>query len=596
MDKLPVLTESDIRDWSDSRSFSRGRGYYQNGAILHPRRAEMTLKAECRGSSPQPYRVEVTLNSRGIESGSCSCPVGYGGTCKHGVALLLTWLHKPETFSEVVEQKRALEERSKEELIYLIGKMLERHPGLETLLEMPIPQAGGDVAPIDPDVIRRQVQETLESSYDEYGWRHGYGDFVDLSFVIGQGEAYEKAADWENAAVVYETVARQILDSYEELYDEEGEYLSFVNSCAAGLQSCLTHIDDPAIRMHLLEALFYIDRWDTNYGGVGAGDEAHSALVEETTPEEKAQIAQWIQAELAQTGDGFTGKWRRQVYGGFLLGLQQDEMDDETFLAVCRETDRILDLIQRLLELDRLDEAVAEARTASDWDLTQMADIFRAAGYGDVVAEVIAQRPPDSKDLRPVEWLLDYRRETGDLADALAIAQRIFARRSRVHEFKVVRDIAEELGVLEEVVGPIIRHLAEKKEYILLTQIYINEKEVDLALDALAQAEENQDRRFYLSGASLAQLRLQVAALAEKERPNAAISLYLRAAEDLLQARGRGNYHTAAEYLQRIGAIYRQSNRAQEFEALVLRLREENSRLRAMQDEFNKAGLPGAKK
>ncbi|MCK4470556.1 MAG: SWIM zinc finger domain-containing protein, partial [Anaerolineae bacterium] len=93
MTTLPELTESDVRRWTDERSFGRGRGYFRGGYILNPRRQGDTLKARCQGSRPQPYRVEITLGPDGIASGTCSCPVGAGGHCKHGVALLLTWIH-----------------------------------------------------------------------------------------------------------------------------------------------------------------------------------------------------------------------------------------------------------------------------------------------------------------------------------------------------------------------------------------------------------------------------------------------------------------------------------------------------------------------
>ena len=97
----PQLTESDIRRWIGERSFERGLGYFRRGHILDPRRQGDTLKARCLGSRPTPYYVEITLGQGGIVVGTCSCPVGGGGHCKHAAALLLTWLHQPDTFLEV---------------------------------------------------------------------------------------------------------------------------------------------------------------------------------------------------------------------------------------------------------------------------------------------------------------------------------------------------------------------------------------------------------------------------------------------------------------------------------------------------------------
>lgn len=589
MSTKPTLSEEQIRDWTDGRSFSRGLDYFRNGAIKHPRRDGMTLKAECQGSAPRPYRVEMTLNDTGVSSGFCSCPVGHGGHCKHGVALLLTWLHSPESFTESVSQKRSLEERSREELIQLIIQMIDRYPDLETLLEMPAPGAGQRGETVDPAVIRAQLSDALEAD-DDGQWGYGVVDTSKLFLVAEQGDAYAAAGDWRNAATVYATVALEILDSYEELYDDEGEYLMVVDKCAADLIQCLRNLNGPEDRLDILETLYSIYRWDIDAGGVGAGDEAYVGLIEESSAGEKNAVAQWVRQDLAQIGDhGST--WRRQAFGGFLLTLEMDEMDDEAYLSVCRETGRTLDLVKRLLDLERVDEAATEAANASDWDLTRMADIFHATGHGDVVARIIESRPVNERDLRPLAWLLTYRRETGDLSGALAVAQQIFERQEWLENYRTVRDIAQEAGLLEEVTAPILRQLAADQKYRLLTEIYLSEGEIDRALAAFAQAEAHEQQGFGRVG--LANLRLRVAGAAEKERPDAAIPIYVRTVEQLIAARGRDNYRQAAAYLMRLQSLYRQMDREAEFAALALRLREENRNLPAMKDEFNRAGVPG---
>ena len=79
MSDLPQLTEADICRWTGDESFRRGQRYFDQDAILNPRRASMVLKAQCQGSRSQPYRVQITLGPDGIVSGDCSCPVGGGG-------------------------------------------------------------------------------------------------------------------------------------------------------------------------------------------------------------------------------------------------------------------------------------------------------------------------------------------------------------------------------------------------------------------------------------------------------------------------------------------------------------------------------------
>ena len=126
MSTIPTISEDDIRYLVGERSFSLGQEYFRGKAIFNPQRLGMTLKARCQGSSPDAYRVEVTFDSTGVASSSCSCPVGY--RCKHIAALLLTWVHRPEEFLEQQEADTLLEQYSKAELITLVKKMLKRQP------------------------------------------------------------------------------------------------------------------------------------------------------------------------------------------------------------------------------------------------------------------------------------------------------------------------------------------------------------------------------------------------------------------------------------------------------------------------------------
>ncbi|MCA9918189.1 MAG: SWIM zinc finger family protein [Anaerolineales bacterium] len=95
------LTEASIRNRVGEQSFKRGKRYFQQDAIMSPWIQGNMLKAKCWGSMPQPYHVWVQLGVNDIDSGECSCPVGDGGYCKHVAALLLMWLHKPDSFQEV---------------------------------------------------------------------------------------------------------------------------------------------------------------------------------------------------------------------------------------------------------------------------------------------------------------------------------------------------------------------------------------------------------------------------------------------------------------------------------------------------------------
>jgi len=582
MTDLPELTESDIRRWTGEPSFERGRGYFRRGHILDPRRQGDVLKARCLGSRPQPYHVEVTLGTEGIVAGSCSCPVGGGGHCKHAAALLLTWLHRPDTFLEVEELETALNRRSKAELVALIRRMVARYPDLETLLELPV--AGeGKPQPVDAEVIRRQARSVFHGiGFDD--WGAVYGIARQLLELVQIGDDYAGRGAWRDAATVYQAVAEETLDNYEMVQDESGDLNEVVNRCVAGLGECLQATQDAVQREVLLRALFDVYRWDVDFGGIDMGYAAPGIILEQATPEEKRQVARWVRDALP-AGGSWSDDYHRQVYGGFLLSLEEERLDDEAFLHICRETKRWRDLVDRLLALDRVDEAVGAACEVGDYGLLRLADVFVAHDRADLAERLIRERARTSDDSRLTVWLKERAQERGDLAEALTLAEALFWKRPGVPGYQELRDLARPLGQWNDLRVAILSRLADEGQYGLLTEIHLEERDVDRALETLEQV------RASAWGWGGGQLSIRVAQVAEESRPRAAIRIYVEWTERLIAARGRGNYAEAARYLVRVRDLYHRLGEEETWHTLIAGLREQNRQLRALQDELNKVGL-----
>jgi len=584
MSGLPPLTEADIRRWTGDESFRHGQRYFGQDAILNPCRVGMTLKAHCQGSRSQPYRVQITLGLKGMASGSCSCPVGGSGHCKHVAALLLTWLNDADTFVDVEDMATTLDRRSKPELIDLIGKMVERYPDLEMLVELPVP---GEVTskPVDAESIRRQIHRVFSSA--GYEWGVASEVALDLGNVVDVGDGYVEREDWRNAAIVYETIIREALDQYQIMQDEEGDLNEVVNRCVGGLGQCLSATEDPAQRETILQALFDTYVWDVNFGGIDMGYEAPSVILEQSTPEERRLVAGWVRSAMP-TSDSWSHDYHRQILGRFLLELEKDELDDEAFLRICRETGRWLDLVDRLLALKRVDEAADVARSAGDYDLLRLADVFVAHEQADLATELMRTRARTSQDTRLPEWLKQRAMERGDSKEALAWAQQLFWQRPSLEGYEQVKALSQSLGTWENLYVEILSRLSKQKQHTLLTEIYLKEGQVDRALESVKRV---------MSGASgmwgmyQTPLSIQVAQAAEPSHPQESIRIYVDAAGQLIQARGRDNYTTAAKYLSRVRKLYRRLGEDKTWQALIADIRQQNSSLRALKEELSKAGL-----
>lgn len=602
MSVLPSLTRSDVRNWTAERFVERGQRYFDQGRIQHPRRRANRLIADCQGSQPTPYRVEVTLGDSGIQSATCSCPMGDGGRCKHVVALLLTWIEAPKPFTEEEALSAQLRTKTRDQLIRLIERMIDRHPDLETMVSL----AAGGTSDFDAKVFRQRVQQVFSSTggyeYYDYGYG-GYDVARDLEPFVQRGDDYAEAGNHFEAAQAYRITAEVILNHYEEFADEGGDLGAVANTCAEQLGDLLPDADDPDLRTAILHGLFDIYRWDIDAGGFGIGDPAYSAILEHATAEERYRVADWVRETLP--GDVTSEKkafdlmsgtfirwdvssWKREALGRFLLDLEADRLDDDTYLQICQDTGQLDALVDRLLDLDRLDDALDALRDASDTDVYHLADWFVEYGAETDIRNLVHERIEAAQDpnVRLIEWLRDYAATHDNPEAALNLSRQLFWARPSVDRYERLRTAAQALDRWDEVRANILDRLDEGGQYDLLTRLYLSDGNVDRALQTVHQTETSGWYGIYPS------LKVEVARAAEDEYPERAADLYLDRAGSLIDERGRKNYAQAAEHLQRIKRIYHDVlNDASQWADLIEMIRTDYSNLPALQDELDKAGL-----
>src|SRR5215218_5658193 len=235
-EKLPRLTEAHVRELASEKSFDRGEAYYHDGSVLEPVLQERELRAQCQGSDYEPYQVSATLSKSGIAETSCTCPYDYGGICKHLVALLLTYIHEPQSFRSIPPLATLLAGRSREELITLIGELIKQEPELLSLVELSVAteqaKRGGQV---DVAAYRRQTRQAL---------RHESEHVVEkeLRALKEVAARAAKAGDWLNAGAIYHAVLDEAVRGYDDILreiDEDGRVAIVVDECALGLSQCL---------------------------------------------------------------------------------------------------------------------------------------------------------------------------------------------------------------------------------------------------------------------------------------------------------------------------------------------------------------------
>ena len=577
------LSEKDIRKWIETASCERGHRYFENDAILDAQRQGMTLKAYCEGSQLHPYRVNVTFGGDGISGAHCSCPVGGSGRCKHVAALLFTYLNRPDDFREVEELDTSLGKRTKEELVGLIKQMLARQPELEALVETPLPTEARRCTSIDLESYRRRAAAAFRC-IQHTSWRVEMGIATELNSIVELGKGFAEQVNCASAAIVYQAISQEVLSHYEMFDDEEGELGSVVNDCVKELGQCLAGVEnDTTVREMILHALFDIYRFDVDFGGVGLGDEVPDIILKHARPEERRTVADWVRSAIpSEKKDSWSNNWHREEYGGFLLDLEKEALDDEGYLRICRETRRLVDLVERLLALGRCEEAITEAEKADDYYLLQLADIFVAHDQGETAEHLLVERTKTTRDSRILEWLKKRYKEQGNISAALALAQKLFQIHAELSTYQEVRGLAQKVGDWEKFRIRLLNDITRRKEYNLLTKIYLDEGEIDRALETVKRTQ---------ICAWTPNLQIEVARAAEKTRPHSSIEIYLQLAEVLINVRGRDNYRQACIYLSRARNLYQRINQEETWTRYVLALRERNRSLRALMEELSKAGI-----
>ncbi len=452
-------------------------------------------------------------------------------------------------------------------------------------------------------------------------YRHQIADVFrrDTPRITQELLAVKKAADrlaqqqdYLGAATIYETLVMEVFeqshlyvdeeDEYGDYYEEESYYPEeegleeFVGECIEALGRCLADKQaDRVAREKIIEVLFAIYQHDLHAdNSLGFATSAADQLVQYATPLERQTLAEWIRAALTDEDEKVSGSLRR-AYGGFLLELEEDTLDDETYLRICRETGRTSDLIERLLTLGRTEEAARETQQVNDHALLTLVDLFIQHGQDTVAEHLVRARLTEKPELHLLNWLQQYYQKRGNQAAELEIVETLFRTQPFLRRYQELHALAGQLGRWETLQPELLAFLEQKKNTPLLIQIALDEGDIDHALHLLKGMAKKDiygytynDSYGYYGSSDIA---LEVAGAAAETRPREAIELYRQFAERLIAKRGRQSYQQASTFLATMRTLYEKLGENEAWTKYVTTLREQNRNLRALKEELTNAGL-----
>lgn len=573
-EKLPRLTEAQIRKLATPQSFERGDRYYRDGAIINPTRQGLELWADCQGS--ELYQPRATLGKGGAVASDCTCPYDWGGLCKHQVALLLTYVHEPDSFHVLPPLSEMLASRSRDDLVDLIGKMLHRHPELLSLVELTTPRPKGK--PIDLATYRRQAQRALRrEEMDEIA--------EDLTVLQDAADQLLQKGDWLSAGSLYQMLVQEVTAAYDyslQEIDYDGAVCIVVQDSIKGLGLCLSDADtlDAQTRREWLNTLLDAELKDIELGGIDFAAGATDALLENATAEEWEALEAKIRDKVSQSRKG---RWEREALVRLLAERQKRSGKAAAANAVIHELGTSEQRAFLLLQEGKLDEATTIAQTFSHLPglITQFADALIAAGEPERALQFITQQAAQNGRYKYQDWLVKYHQEHSDPQTALDALYKLFQQSPSLPGFQELEEKAKRIDAWDKLRKQILQELQKSNKYALLIDIALHEQDGDRALALLKQSTDW----------SRISYRERVAKAIEKTQPKEAIALYQPMVQQAIDGRSRSSYKSAAQYLQRIKAMYKALKQQANWQTYIQEIRTKNPTLRALHDELNKAGL-----
>src|SRR5258708_5730641 len=349
---------------------------------------------------------------------------------------------------------------------------------------------------VNPTTYRRRIADAFQRDRPRIT--------QELLIVKHTADQLAQQGDMLGAVTIYETLVTEIFEQshlyydesqYDDYYEEEGYYPEeagleeFVGECIEALGSYLADEQtDRVAREKSIAVLLAVYRRDLHADDShGFAERAADQLVRYPTPLERQTIAEWIRKLLADKEEVVTGS-PRQAYGGLLLNLEKERLDDDAYLRICRETGRTSDLVDRLLALERIDQAVRETQRVDDLAFLKLADLFVQHGQDAVAERLVSNRLKEKPALHLLEWLQQYYRDRGNLAAELEAAETAFRMKPSLRRYQELRDLAKHLDrwqTLRPELLAFLRQAAATMQATLLIEIALDEGDIDRALHLL---------------------------------------------------------------------------------------------------------------
>src|SRR5262245_23771252 len=581
------LTIAIIPAGANEQSFARVLELYRNGAISDASIQGNILTGHCEGLQSPFYKVRAELDAGGVRSASCDCEYDFGGHCKHIVALLLTYAHKPKQFVVREDVAKRLDALSREQLLALLTELLNDVPALSDWLEAALPEPAAShprkaAAPkrkkkIDTEAYRRRVHGIMHSldhmRMSEAYWR--VGELTDeLRGVEKTAMEFLDVGDAETAYRILMALLEESHDGFDYIDDSNGELGGYLKDLGKTLAEVVLSLD--------------LDE-DQREDIVSDIDEIHGKLSDYGVDGLKVAIAaaQYYWGELPSEAqgqrveEGDEDKWYRpkplsQILTDAKLNVLERQGRTDEYLALCLKSSEHLRYALKLVSIKRVAEAVKYAleHLARAGDALKLAQALRESRrYAESLEIGERGLKLGGSKASLGEWLGPIKEAQGRTGQALEAWEAAFHDSPSLATWKTIKRLA---GSRWKRLKPELMASLEKGYHEQeLAEVLIEEQEWDAAI----KVADKQTHDYHL-----------VATVADaliKHRPEWVIRASVKQADELIAKTQSKYYAHAANWLRRAKAAYAQLGRNGDWQRYLSELKEQYKRRPALMAKLN---------
>jgi hypothetical protein len=336
---IESLTIDDIHHLFDSVIFLRGEEYYDEGCVslIEPLDSQ-TIKGIVQGT--RKYDVSISIDDDGEIACECSCPCDFN--CKHAAAVLLKWLSIKKKYKNRLQQVKPplkesidqlLAKKSKEELIELTKTMIAKHPEFISLVK----------------IERKEIVSTIKRLFSQYWEWDEVQDLIDQLDAILEGIRRNKQA-WNKALFDEMSMcSTMMIKNVDDIHDE-GDFGIFLDDWFETYGELFSTIK-PTIN-EKKEFIRTIAKW-IEADDYGYDSSYEKSLIGMCKTEEDIIL---IKTCLDSTQARYPGD--KEYYQEFYLELYDKIGMDEKYIEVAEQSGLISVLVDKLIALNRLDEAL----------------------------------------------------------------------------------------------------------------------------------------------------------------------------------------------------------------------------------------------